>query len=71
LVQNQPYTVVSPYDELSAPVVGSAWGVQLKVSSPNDARLPLFIATYVQGPQTIEPGKACSGGAGTPVSRSR
>jgi hypothetical protein len=62
LVQNRSYTLLSPYPGLPKPVVASAWGVQLQLDSADDARLPQFIAKYAQGPQTPEPGAACSGG---------
>lgn len=58
---------LSPYPQLPAPVVASAWGVQLEVNAANDPRLSQFLATYEQGPQTPEPGAPCTGGTGTPV----
>ena len=69
LVRGQRYGVLSPYSDLPAPVVASAWGVQLTAESVADARLPQFIATYAQGPQTPELGAPCTGGIGTPSSR--
>ena len=69
LVRGRPYTLLSPYPGLPAPVVASAWGVQLKVDSASDSRLAQFIAKYAQGPQTPEPGAPCTGGVGTPISR--
>jgi hypothetical protein len=57
------YMVVSPYPELPAPVVASAWGVQLLLTGVDDPRLEEFIATYRQGKQTPEPGAACTGGS--------
>jgi len=56
------YMVVSPYDGLPAPVVASAWGVQLKLTGVDDPRLEEFVTKYRQGPQTPEPGAACTGG---------
>jgi hypothetical protein len=52
---------------LPVPVVASAWGVQLKVQSASDPRLAQFLQKYEQGPQTPEPGAACTGGVGTPT----
>jgi hypothetical protein len=49
-------------------VVASAWGKQLKLTSVTDPRIGQFITAYTQGPQTPEPGAACTGGTGTPVS---
>ncbi|MEV5575889.1 DUF3105 domain-containing protein [Spirillospora sp. NPDC052269] len=59
------YTLLSPYPGLDAPVVLSAWGKQLKVQSANDERVDEFLRAFVQGPQTQEPGAACSGGKAT------
>lgn len=63
---NQTHILVSPYPGLPAPVVASAWGVQLTLDSATDPRLAQFIRTYQRGPQTPEPGAPCSGGIGTP-----
>lgn len=68
LARGQRYTLLSPYPDLPAPVVASAWGVQLKVDSAADPRLAQFIAKYAQGPQTPEPGAPCTGGLRTPAS---
>lgn len=56
------YAVLSPYPDLSAPVVASAWGKQLKLSGVDDPRLTAFVRAYRQGPQTPEAGAACTGG---------
>lgn len=56
------YELLSPYPDLPAPVVVSAWGKQLSLQSAADPRLAQFLATYLQGPQTPEPGAPCSGG---------
>jgi hypothetical protein len=65
--KGQTYLDLSPYPNLPAPVVASAWGVQLRLSGASDKRLPAFIAKYKQGPQTPEPGASCTGGIGTPA----
>ena len=57
------YMVVSPRDGLPAPVVASAWGTQLQLTGVDDPRLAEFIKKYRQGPQTPEPGAACTGGS--------
>lgn len=62
-----PYTILSPFTDLAAPVVLTAWGVQLELEDVNDERLDTFLAKYVQGEQTPEPGAACSGGLGSPA----
>jgi len=56
------YVLVSPYEDQDSPVVLSAWGIQLKVESAEDPKVEQFLNKYVQGPQTLEPGAACSGG---------
>jgi hypothetical protein len=57
------YMVLSPHDGLPGPVVASAWGKQLILTGADDPRLAEFITTYRQGPQTPEPGAACTGGS--------
>jgi hypothetical protein len=57
------YIVLSPREGLPSPVVASAWGVQLQLTGAADPRLPEFVTTYRQGPQTPEPGAACTGGS--------
>ncbi|WP_233451824.1 DUF3105 domain-containing protein [Rubrobacter xylanophilus] len=66
LAQSQTYILVSSYPELPAPVFASAWGKQLRLDSANDERLEQFVRAYRQGPQTPEPGAACTGGVGEP-----
>lgn len=66
LVSGRDHTLLSPYPGLPAPVVASAWGIQLRVSSAADPRLAQFLQKYEQGPQTPEPGATCTGGTGTP-----
>jgi Protein of unknown function (DUF3105) len=61
-VKGLSYTLVSPYPGLSANVVASAWGVQLKLDSANDPRLLQFIKFYrLNSIRTPEVGVACSG----------
>ena len=67
LAKGQQYMIVSPYPGLPAPVVASAWGKQVQLTGADDPRLQKFINAYRQGPQTPEPGAACTGGVGTPV----
>jgi hypothetical protein len=67
LVRGKAHVLLSPYEGLPAPVVASAWGVQLKLDGADDPRLPAFIAQFANGPQTPEPGAPCSGGTGSPV----
>ncbi|MDP8947436.1 MAG: DUF3105 domain-containing protein [Actinomycetota bacterium] len=67
LAQSEDYVLVSPYPDLDSPVVASAWGKQLNLKSAEDPDLERFIGAYSQGPQTPEPGAACTGGIGNPV----
>ena len=66
LVSGHAYVILSPYPGLPAPVVISAWGLQLQVQSASDPRLAQFIAKYEQGTQAPEQGAACTGGTGNP-----
>lgn len=63
LAEGQTYVLVSPWqDGLPAPVVASAWGRQLTLSSASDPTLADFVRAFRQGPQTPEPGAPCTGG---------
>ena len=62
LAESQSYILVSPYPDLPAPVVASAWGEQLRLESADDPRLAQFVRVYRLGPRTPEPGAACTGG---------
>ena len=64
LAEGSPYTILSPYPGLPAPVVAVAWGLRLELPSANDPRLEAFVKRYRQGPQTPEPGAPCTGGVG-------
>ncbi len=67
LVRGKSFVILSPYDNLPAPVVASAWSTQLQLTGASDPRLPRFIKKYAQGPQTPEPGAPCDGGTGNPL----
>lgn len=56
------YVLISPYEGQAAPVVLTAWGVQLEVDDIGDARVDPFLTEYIQGDQTPEPGAVCTGG---------
>jgi hypothetical protein len=66
LVRGGGYLIASPYPGLPAPVVASAWGLQLRLDSAEDPRLEQFIRAFRQGPQTPERGASLAGGVGTP-----
>ncbi|MFB9375589.1 DUF3105 domain-containing protein [Kineococcus gynurae] len=64
--QGQSYVLMSPYPDLPSPVVLSAWNNQLRLDSGEDPRIGAFLARFVQGSQTPEPGAACIGN-GAPI----
>ncbi|WP_372594593.1 DUF3105 domain-containing protein [Actinotalea sp.] len=66
LARGEGYVLLSPFPDLAAPVVLTAWGVQLQVDDAADPRVEPFLVKYVQGEQTPEPGAPCSGGVGEP-----
>lgn len=63
-VRSRNYVLVSPYPEQRSPIVLTAWGLQLELEDVNDERFLAFLNAFEQGPQTPEPGGACSGGLG-------
>jgi hypothetical protein len=65
LTKGESHVLVSPYPGLPAPVVASAWGRQLVVSSARDARLRAFVRAYRQAPQAPERANPCRGGVDT------
>lgn len=54
------YIILSPFPGLEAPVVASAWGVQVSLDGVDDPRLRDFIVKYRQSPDAPEPGALCS-----------
>lgn len=61
-VSHTPYSLMSPYEGQAGAIMLSAWGKQVTVDGADDPRVAQFFAHYVQGPQTPEPGAACTGG---------
>lgn len=66
LAGGQTYILASPKEGLSSPIVATAWGKQLQIENANDPELEQFVRAFRQGPQTPEPGAACTGGVGSP-----
>jgi hypothetical protein len=66
--RGQQYVLLSPWtdENLPAPIVASAWGVQLRAESATDPAIAAFVRLYAGGPQTPERGAPCSGGFGSP-----
>jgi hypothetical protein len=67
MARGQTFILLSPYPDQDAPIVLTAWGLQLTVESANDNRIPRFIERYRLGPQTPERGATCAGGIGNPI----
>ncbi|MCU1665386.1 MAG: hypothetical protein QOI36_6086 [Pseudonocardiales bacterium] len=60
-VENQPYTVMSPYPGLDQPISLQSWGHQLKVSDASDPRIDQFIAALRLNQYMYpEPGASCN-----------
>lgn len=59
---SQEFMLLSPYEGQEHPIMATAWGRQLGVESASDTRVEQFIRDWRQGPQTPEPGAACTGG---------
>ena len=56
------YLVLSPFPDLPAPVVASAWGKQLALTGAEDKRLAAFVKEYRLGANAPESGASCTGG---------
>lgn len=61
--------IMSPREDLRAPVVVTVWGVQLALESVRDPRLPLFLEEYGDGHTAPEIGASCHGGTPDPSGR--
>ena len=64
-VEGNSYAMLSPLPEQESPVILTAWGRQLSLDSADDDRVEEFVDTYASGPQSQEPGAACSGNSST------
>jgi hypothetical protein len=58
--------IMSPREDLPAPVVVTVWGAQLALRGAHDPRLRLFIREYGDGHTAPELGASCHGGARDP-----
>ncbi len=61
-VSSTSYSLMSPMADQESPITLTAWGAQLNLDTADDPRVAEFFDAYVQGPQTPEPGAACTGG---------
>ncbi|HEU0102581.1 MAG TPA: DUF3105 domain-containing protein [Mycobacteriales bacterium] len=66
---NRSYVLVSPVPGQPAPVMATAWGLQLSVESAADPRLAMFARTYAGGSQGGEKGADCAQGSTLEQSR--
>jgi hypothetical protein len=62
------YIDLTPYPGLPSPIVATAWGFQLRLTSPGDPRLQQFVDKFrVSQQYSPEYGAPCTGGVGTPL----
>jgi putative peptide zinc metalloprotease protein len=66
IAQSQIHVLVTPQPGLTAPVVASSWGRQIRLDSANDPRLASFLRAFRLGPDAPERGGPCTGGTGQP-----
>lgn len=66
LTRQGGYRLLTPYTDLTSPIVISAWGYQLALENADDPRLAQFIEAYELSPSAPEPGASCSGAIGQP-----
>ncbi|MGA1836331.1 DUF3105 domain-containing protein [Herbiconiux sp. 11R-BC] len=60
------YVVLSPFSNLGAPVVASAWGNQVFLTGVDDPRLGEFVTKFWKSASSPEPGAPCTGGVDGP-----
>jgi len=60
------YTLVTPYEGLPSPIVLSAWGAQIQVTSVDDPRITDFVDKFWRSALLAEQGAACTGGIDGP-----
>lgn len=61
LVEGRSYTLLSPHESQSAPLVLTAWNKQLELQGVNDKTIKAFLQAYEQGGEAPEIGASCSG----------
>jgi Protein of unknown function (DUF3105) len=67
VLARKPYVLVSPYPTQPAPIIVTAWGVQLQLKNLDVSRLEDFISRYANRKDGPEPGSPCVGGTGIPL----
>ncbi|MBX0300657.1 DUF3105 domain-containing protein [Cryobacterium sp. 1639] len=60
------YVILSPFDDLPAPIVLSGWNSQLQVESADDERVAAFFEEYWKSNDVPEPGALCTGAYDAP-----
>jgi hypothetical protein len=68
--RGESLVLLAPMPEQSpmeAPVVATAWRVQLQLDNASDERLAQFLDIYQNGPYAPEPGAPCTEGVGEPL----
>jgi hypothetical protein len=60
------FSLVTPYPDLPAPVVVSAWGEQVQLDGVDDPRLADFITKFWKSADAPEPNAPCTGGLDGP-----
>ena len=60
------YVILSPFDDLPAPIVLTGWNSQLQVDDADDPRIATFIEEYWQSQNVPEPGALCTGAVDAP-----
>jgi hypothetical protein len=66
--RGEPLVILAPKPDLDAPIVATAWQVQLNLDDASDERLVKFVQRYQRGPFTPEPGASCVDGIGESLS---
>jgi hypothetical protein len=62
-----PRVLISPYPTQPAPVMISAWGVQLRLEKADSQRLRAFVIAHRDSDASPEPNGPCSAGTGFPA----
>ncbi|MET0736369.1 MAG: DUF3105 domain-containing protein [Microbacterium sp.] len=60
------YAILSPYGGIDSPIVMSAWNAQLKIDSPDDARISEFFTAFWRNQNAPEPNALCTGALDAP-----
>ena len=67
LVRNRTQVLVSEVPAMDAPLMATAWGVQLELETYDDVALRRFIKEFEDGQFAPEVSAGCSGGLGNPA----